>query len=106
MTNDKCINCGGDKGIHHYQTSQCPVGGREAPLHHRQEWKTTIFSPVPLTPSDRLARDMTIREHFAALIMQGFCSHPALVQMPSIRFASISVEHADTLIEALNKEAK
>lgn len=38
-TLDKCKNCGGDRGIHHYETDQCPVGGREAPI----KWKLTTF---------------------------------------------------------------
>lgn len=40
---DKCKNCGGERGLHHYQTDQCPVGGREAPVGRKQEWKTTTF---------------------------------------------------------------
>lgn len=40
---DKCKNCGGERGLHHYQTDQCPVGGREAPIGRTQEWKTTTF---------------------------------------------------------------
>jgi hypothetical protein len=27
---DKCKNCGGDYGIHHWETNQCPFGGVEA----------------------------------------------------------------------------
>ena len=42
-TSDKCKNCGGDRGLHHYETDQCPVGGREAPLGRKQEWKSTTF---------------------------------------------------------------
>jgi hypothetical protein len=42
-TNDKCKNCGGDHGIHHYQTNQCPVGGSEAPIDRKQEYMTTTF---------------------------------------------------------------
>ena len=40
---DKCKNCGGEHGLHHYQTDQCPVGGREASVGRLQEWKTTTF---------------------------------------------------------------
>ena len=42
-----CANCGGDYAIHHYETNQCPVGGREAPEGRKQEWKSTAFEPVP-----------------------------------------------------------
>ena len=40
---DKCKNCGGDRGLHHFETDQCPVGGREAPIDRKQEWKSTTF---------------------------------------------------------------
>ena len=40
---DKCKNCGGERGLHHYETDQCPVGGREAPIGRKQEWKTATF---------------------------------------------------------------
>lgn len=40
---DTCKNCGGERGLHHYETDQCPVGGREAPIGRKQEWKTTTF---------------------------------------------------------------
>ena len=36
-----CKNCGGEKGIHHYQTMACPVGGREAPVGKPQEWMSS-----------------------------------------------------------------
>lgn len=41
----KCRNCGAEIGIHHYQTNACPVGGREAPIGRKQEYKTTVFEP-------------------------------------------------------------
>ena len=40
---DKCKNCGGERGLHHFETDQCPVGGREAPIGRKQEWKSTTF---------------------------------------------------------------
>lgn len=43
MNRTTCKNCGGDEGIHHFETGQCPVGGREASTGHRQEWKWTTF---------------------------------------------------------------
>lgn len=43
-TSDKCKNCGAERGLHHYETDQCPVGGREAPIGRKQEWKTTTFA--------------------------------------------------------------
>ena len=40
---DKCKNCGGERGLHHSETDQCPIGGREAPIGKKQEWKSTTF---------------------------------------------------------------
>jgi RNA polymerase subunit RPABC4/transcription elongation factor Spt4 len=40
---DNCKNCGAPKGLHHYQTMQCPVGGREAPIGQKEEWMTLVF---------------------------------------------------------------
>ena len=38
-----CKNCGGEEGIHHYQTMACPVGGREAPVGKPQEWMSDRY---------------------------------------------------------------
>ena len=38
-----CKNCGGDAGLHHYKTNQCPTHGREAPVGKKQEFKTSTF---------------------------------------------------------------
>lgn len=38
-----CKNCGADKGIHHYKTLQCPVGGVEARVGKEQEWMDIRF---------------------------------------------------------------
>ena len=55
-TSDKCKNCGGDRGIHHYQTNQCPVGGREAPIGRKEEWKSTTFEIEPESEVDELRK--------------------------------------------------
>lgn len=44
--NTTCKHCGADEALHHYQTDQCPVGGREAPVGRKQEWKSTTYEPV------------------------------------------------------------
>ena len=54
MRNDKCKNCGGDNGLHHYQTNQCPVGGREVPFGRKQEYMTTTFEPDNADELDEL----------------------------------------------------
>jgi len=112
MMIDTCKNCGGSLGLHHYQTEQCPVGGVEAPFGRVQEWKTSTFEPLPLTPPERLARDMTLREHFAAMAMQGLLSVQDLVidiRQDSTIFTVVShnaTRYADALIAELQKEVK
>ena len=64
-TNDKCKNCGGDHGIHHYQTNQCPVGGSEAPIDRKQEYMTTTFESEN---SDELEELEELREMVKKLI--------------------------------------
>lgn len=39
---ETCLNCGGWKGIHHFRTLQCPMGGTEA-AKGPQEWEQTVF---------------------------------------------------------------
>lgn len=103
--NDKCRNCGGDRAIHHYQTDQCPVGGVEAPIGREQEWKTSAFAAASI-PSDlpiRLAKDVTVREYFAAMAMQGIvATYGDNIHPDRNDAAKVSVDLADALIEALN----
>lgn len=109
--NDKCSNCGGDRAIHHYQTDQCPAGGVEAPVGKQQEFKTSTFvAQIPFDPPSRMARDMTVREYFAAMAMTMFpVSTDLAVSMKyenphnHVLIAEASVKIADALIEALNK---
>ena len=55
-TSDECLNCGGEYGLHHCSTDQCPVGGREAPVGRKQEWKTTTFQAAPKQDAAQSAR--------------------------------------------------
>jgi len=48
----RCKNCGGDEGVHHYKTMACPVGGREAPVGKKQEYKTTTFEVAIAAPQN------------------------------------------------------
>jgi hypothetical protein len=41
--NDICVNCGGWKGLHHWQTGQCPFRGQEAPVGQEQLWLNSTF---------------------------------------------------------------
>jgi hypothetical protein len=108
--NDECVNCGGDRGIHHYQTNQCPVGGVESAGDRPQEWKTSTFVPeIPFNPLSRLARDMTMREYFAAMAMQGMLAGQTIdndTEWNKLGLGMDAAEFADALIEALNKESK
>lgn len=75
-TGDKCKNCGGDRGIHHYQTDQCPVGGREAPVNRKEEWKTTVFEIQTddvenLRVENKVLRDALEKIHDVSVDEQG-----------------------------------
>jgi len=68
---DKCKNCGGDYALHHYQTDQCPVGGREAPFDRKQEWKTTTFEMVD-DRDEKIAR-LTAQRDEAQNALKAIC---------------------------------
>ena len=64
-----CKNCGGDKGLHHWQTMQCPVGGREAPYNRKQEWMTITYQEDDSDEIGRLlARIEKLEAQVASLI--------------------------------------
>ena len=50
----KCAECGGDYGIHHSETNQCPVNGVEAAVGRKQEWQSTTFVPETSSEIDNL----------------------------------------------------
>jgi len=121
---DKCANCGGDRGIHHYQTEQCPVGGVEAHVDRPQEYKTSTFKQAhEASPFEQYATignhpfhpnadncGITLREYFAAMAMQGLLAQADLVihtppgTTHTAILAETSVAYANALIDALNKE--
>lgn len=40
----KCVNCGAEKGLHHYEHPHaCPMDGLEAPIGATQFWGETHF---------------------------------------------------------------
>lgn len=60
--------------------------------------------PAPETEWNYFASGLTIREHFAALAMQGLLSNP---NHSGVAYeAIIAVEAADALIAELNKETQ
>jgi hypothetical protein len=81
---DKCKNCGGERGLHQYQTMQCPVGGVEAPGLRKQEWMTLTFQ----MEDDSAAR---IAELEAALT-----SIDALLEEDMGEWYSVSYEYLPT----------
>lgn len=40
---DVCENCGAGKGLHHFETDQCPKNGIECRDGLQQEWGSTIY---------------------------------------------------------------
>lgn len=49
---------------------------------------------------------LTKREHFAAMAMQGLCANEHVTALDESYIAKFSVQQADALIEALNKESE
>jgi len=43
LENTICKNCGGWKGLHHYETMKCPRDGKESKGLNPQLWETTTF---------------------------------------------------------------
>jgi hypothetical protein len=52
--NDYCMNCGAWKGLHRYDTQQCPKNGLEAPVGKIQEWESSVFEMDPRGAEDLL----------------------------------------------------
>lgn len=86
-----CENCGGDESIHHYQTMQCPVGGREG-----QEYLNLIFKEAKPN-SERPALELTKREHIAISAMQGMLSSPFELTYDEVVEAAYSI--ADKMLD-------
>jgi hypothetical protein len=40
---DRCVNCGGWKGLHHFETNQCPRNGVESPVGKKQTWQDSVY---------------------------------------------------------------
>ena len=38
-----CANCGGEEGLHQYETLRCPKGGREASVGRPDVWQNTFW---------------------------------------------------------------
>jgi hypothetical protein len=90
MTAGNCYYCGADKGLHHYQTMQCPAGGREAREGEKQEWMSLTYinnefqtlrdaAPALLKENEDLKAELaTVKEeHYKSLV---FISNLGLVK--------------------------
>ena len=80
---DQCKNCHGWKGIHHYQTMQCPVGGMESPIHVKQEYMTSTFEQDDDDTYEAVGGYITrIRELEAALdLSTRYLEHPDVLEV-------------------------
>jgi hypothetical protein len=38
-----CRNCGGEEGLHEYETLRCPRNGQESPVGRPQLWQNTFW---------------------------------------------------------------
>jgi hypothetical protein len=43
MSTDICKHCKAERGLHHFRTHQCPVGGQQARIGKLLEWRETTF---------------------------------------------------------------
>lgn len=118
MANETCKNCGGNEGLHHYKTNQCPVGGREN-MDGPEEYMTSTFEAIPEPKlkqnapafpetSDCYYSGLTKREIFAMSAMQGILSNEDLMsyydgEEPFKSLSHDAVTLADALLEALAK---
>ena len=59
---DICKNCGGWKGLHHYETNQCPIGGREAPIGELQQYSSQVFEQEDESAATIAAQSARIAE--------------------------------------------
>ena len=60
------------------------------------------FTSYCMQTQSRIIPDMTLREYYAGLALQGLLSRP--IDLKRHEFAQASVELADELIEALNEK--
>jgi len=88
-TLDKCRNCGGERGLHHYSTDQCPVGGREAPVSKKQEWKMTTFE---IDDSDDKATIATLTQALEEIANGPFGKSAAVKRIARAALAQVGVK--------------
>jgi hypothetical protein len=77
---DECINCGAWKGLHHYETNQCPRNGQEAQLGKLQEWDNTVYQED--NTAELRARIATLEAENARLTAAHAMQGEELVTLP------------------------
>ena len=55
-----CKHCGAYEDLHHADTSQCPVGGYEAPPGKRQMWNSTVYKANDNEEVEKIIRDYLV----------------------------------------------
>lgn len=59
-----CQNCGGEEGLHEYETLRCPRNGQESPIGRKQLWQDTFWL-LPDHKVDDLKSTIASMEHDA-----------------------------------------
>jgi hypothetical protein len=68
MAKDTCKNCGGWKGLHHWETMQCPFGGVESGLDRPDVWVGTHYEEEDDTVKDLRDEVEILKAQVAALL--------------------------------------
>ena len=63
MAKDTCKNCGGWKGLHHWETMQCPFNGEE-----NEMWMQTHYEEADTRIDDLVSEVETLKAQVAALL--------------------------------------
>lgn len=69
---DICKNCGGWKGLHHFETNRCPSGGMEAPIGKIQKWMESTYAEEDTAKDDHIieleSALRTLSSHLEAIL--------------------------------------
>ncbi|MDR1046634.1 MAG: hypothetical protein LBL64_02585 [Treponema sp.] len=59
-----CKNCGGGRGIHHWETMACPANGEDQTGNRKQEYTGTNFDPQDFFGSLEVADSRTLFDDY------------------------------------------
>ena len=65
---DTCKNCGGWKGIHKWDTMQCPFGGVEAGANRPDVWTSSTYEEEDETINELSERVSKLESQIKALL--------------------------------------